>query len=149
LALLPGLVFWLAVVERICGGFGGKVKGDAIHRDVNFARCTKNRIPTNPCHVIQPAETGGYARCNVLISKLPKNGLKATDIATIGDGWIISRVCGSREFKQQYFGARSQQVTDCQGGYRFEPKDIGFLDDPRKTKTCPIAWRDRFSERLK
>lgn len=57
------------------------------------------------------------------IGGLPANGLGATDIATRGatTGLFVEF---TERIKQQYirkYGAASQQVIDCSGGYHFEP----------------------------
>lgn len=57
------------------------------------------------------------------IGGLPANGLGATDITTRGAtaGLFLEFVQRNRQYYIDVYGADSQQVKDCSGGYHFEP----------------------------
>ena len=57
------------------------------------------------------------------IGGLPANGLGATDISTRGAtaGLFLEFVNRNLQYYKDTYGAASQQVEDCSGGYHFEP----------------------------
>ena len=65
------------------------------------------------------------------IGGLPANGLGATDIATRGatNGLFKEYVDRVRQYYEDTYGERSQQLEDCSDGYHFEPKVAEMVFD--------------------